>query len=211
MLIEQFDCYNFVQINSRYKFRDEIFRWKHTCIQTPEKHTLLGAVSMSKSLLSAHVAQSFKSVCHLSLQLTQVLLWPALQCQNVSALPLLGSSVWAPSACEVSDIFTRHISAGALLLGLLEVGKKASAGAHHQEQGSNKQGTVLSAGSWVSDKLTEASPSLSNSFSEANQSPERSCPINVIHRFHSTYTHTPVSNCSGEEVPGDIRIKYTTH
>lgn len=103
-----------------------------------------------------------------------------------------------------------HLS-GRFLLGLyspdhFRAGKKDSAGA----EGSSKQGLALSAGSWVSDKLHEASPSLSNSFSEATceakKSPERSCPINMIHIFHSTHTHTPVSNCSGEEVPGDIRI-----
>lgn len=160
-----------------------------------------------KSLLSAYVAQSFKSICHLNSQLIQVLFWPVLQCQKVSALPLLGYLVWSLSASEVSDIFIRQVSAGALLPGTLQGWQKGLS--RSTLPGAGK--SVLSAGSWVSDKLSEASPSLSNSISEANQSPERSCPINVIHIFHSTHTHTPVSNCSGEEVPGDVRIKYTTN
>lgn len=87
--------------NSGMKFSDESI---HT--STPQKnHAWLGAVSMSQAPALCHVAQSFKNICHLSLQLTPSI---TLTCPSMpeGASPALA---WLLDVSPVSLWSQRHI------------------------------------------------------------------------------------------------------
>lgn len=175
----------------------------------PQKNMLdLEQSPCPKSLLSAHVAQSFKSICNLSLQLTPsiTLTCPSMPEGASPALAwLLGGSpvsLWSQWQINQADFcwgFTTWTTSG--------LAKRIPQEHITRSREAVSKSLFFLQGAGCQMSCVKASPSLSNSFSEttceANQSPERYCPINVIHIFHSTHTPTPclliaqVRRCQG--------------